>query len=127
MADIQANIGIGVDTTQALAAIRQLQREISVFHTLMAKGGANAAAKSLQMQQGLINTINETGKFSASMTRVSSSTESFTNALEKNKLSMGQYFRFAGGASKSFGKMFTKEFNTINRVATERVKDLQTQ
>ena len=127
MADIQANIGIGVDTTQALAAIRQLQREISVFHTLMAKGGADAAAKSLQMQQGLINTINETGKFSASMTRVSSSTESFTNALEKNKLSMGQYFRYAGGASKSFGKMFTKEFNTINRVATERVKDLQTQ
>jgi hypothetical protein len=127
MADIQANIGIGVDTTQALAAIRQLQREISVFHTLMAKGGANAAAKSMQMQQGLINTINETGKFSASMTRISSSTESFTNALEKNKLSMGQYFRYAGGASKTFGKMFTREFNTINRVATERVKDLQTQ
>ena len=127
MADIQANIGIGVDTSQALASIRQLQREISVFHTLMAKGGANAAAKSMAMQQGLINTINETGKFSASMTRISSSTESFTNALEKNKLSMGQYFRYAGGASKSFGKMFSREFNTINRVATERVKDLQTQ
>jgi len=127
MADIQANIGIGVDTSQALASIRQLQREISVFHTLMAKGGANAAAKSMAMQQGLINTINETGRFSASMTRISSSTESFTNALEKNKLSMGQYFRYAGGASKSFGKMFSREFNTINRVATERVKDLQTQ
>ena len=127
MADIQANIGIGVDTSQALAAIRQLQREISVFHTLMAKGGASAAAKSMQMQQGLINTINETGKFSASMTRISSSTESFTNALEKNKLSMGQYFRYAGGASKTFGKVFSREFNTVNRVAQERVKDLQTQ
>ena len=127
MADIQANIGIGVDTSQALAAIRQLQREISVFHTLMAKGGAAAAAKSMAMQQGLINTINETGKFSASMTRISSSTESFTNALEKNKLSMGQYFRYAGGASKTFGKAFSREFNTINRVAQERVKDLQTQ
>lgn len=127
MADIQANIGIGVDTSQALAAIRQLQREISVFHTLMAKGGANAAAKSMAMQQGLINTINETGKFSASMTRISSSTESFTNALEKNKLSMGQYFRYAGGASKTFGKVFSREFNTVNKVAQERVKDLQTQ
>ena len=127
MADIQANIGIGVDTTQALASIRQLQREISVFHTLMAKGGAKAAAESRNLQQNLVNSINETGKFSAGMTRISSSTESFTNALEKNKLSMGQYFRYAGGASKSFGKMFSKEFNTISRVATERVKDLQTQ
>ena len=127
MADIQANIGIGVDTTQALASIRQLQREISVFHTLMAKGSATNAAKSAQMQQGLINTINETGRFSAGMTNISSSTESFTNALEKNKLSMGQYFRYAGGASRSFGKMFSREFSTISRVAQERVKDLQTQ
>jgi TP901 family phage tail tape measure protein len=127
MADIQANIGIGVDNTQALAAIRQLQREISAFHTSMAKGGALANAESARLSQNLVNTINAGGKFSASMTNISSSTESFTNALEKNKLSMGQYFRYAGGASKSFGKMFTREFDTINRVATERVKDLQTQ
>lgn len=127
MADAQANIGIGVDTSQALAAIRQLQREISAFHTSMAKGGALANAESMRLSQNLVNTINSSGKFSAGMTRISSSTESFTNALEKNKLSMGQYFRFAGGASRSFGKMFSREFNTINRVATERVKDLQTQ
>jgi TP901 family phage tail tape measure protein len=127
MADIRANIGIGVDTTQALAAIRQLQREISVFHTLMAKGGAQAANESMRLQQNLVNSINETGKFSAGMARISSSTESFTNALEKNKLSMGQYFRYAGGASKSFGKMFSREFGTISQVAQERVKDLQTQ
>jgi len=127
MADAQANIGIGIDTTQALAAIRQLQREISVFHTLMAKGGANVAAESLRMRQGLINNINETGKFSARMTQISSSTESFTNSLERNKFSMGQYFKYAGASTKTFGKLFTREFDTINRVATERVKDLQTQ
>lgn len=127
MADAQANIGIGIDTTQALAAIRQLQREISVFHTLMAKGGANVAAESLRMRQGLINNINETGKFSARMTQISSTTETFTNALEKNKFSMGQYFKYAGASTKTFGKLFKSEFETINRVATERVKDLQTQ
>jgi TP901 family phage tail tape measure protein len=127
MTDVQANIGIGVDTTQALASIRQLQREISVFHSLMAKGGATANASSKNYQQNLIRSVNATGKFSAGMARISSSTESFTNSLEKNKLSMGQYFRYAGGASKSFGRMFSKEFNTISRVATERVKDLQTQ
>ena len=127
MAETNANIRIGVETAQALAAIKQLQREISIFHTLMAKGGAKAAAESRLLQQGLINSINETGKFSASMASISSSTESFTTALEKNKLSMGQYFRYAGGASRSFGKMFSREFSTISRVAEERVKDLQTQ
>jgi len=127
MADIQANIGIGLDTSQALASIRQLQREISAFHTLMARGNANVVAQTLQMRQGLINSINETGKFSAGMTRISSTTESFTNALEKNKFSMGQYFRYAGASTKTFGRLFTREFDTINRVATERVKDLQTQ
>lgn len=127
MADIQANIGIGVDTSQALAAIRQLQREISAFHTSMAKGGALASANSARLSQNLVNTINATGQFSAGMTRIQSGTESFTTALEKNKLSMSQYFRFAGGASRSFGKMFSREFSTINQVATERVKDLQTQ
>ncbi len=127
MADIQANIGIGVDTTQALASIRALQRQISAFHTSMAKGGAAAGAQSAKMQQNLVNTINSSGKFSASMVGIQSSTESFTNALEKNKLSMGQYFRYAGGASRSFGKMFSREFNTISNVAQERVKDLQTQ
>jgi TP901 family phage tail tape measure protein len=127
MADAQANINVSVNTAEALSQIRALQRQISAFHTSMAQGGALANAESAKISQNLVNSINAGGKFSASMTNISSSTESFTNALEKNKLSMGQYFRYAGGASKSFGKMFTREFDTINRVATERVKDLQTQ
>jgi TP901 family phage tail tape measure protein len=61
------------------------------------------------------------------MTRVNSTTEAFTTALEKNKLTMGQYFRYAGGASKTFGRAFKSEFDTISKVAVERVKDLQTQ
>lgn len=40
---------------------------------------------------------------------------------------MGEYFRYAAGASKTFGKYFKTEFDTINKVARERVKDLQTQ
>jgi TP901 family phage tail tape measure protein len=79
------------------------------------------------MQQNLINSINATGKFSAQMRTIKTSTESFTNALEKNKFSMGEYFRYAGGASKTFGRLFKTEFDTINKVARENVKDLQTQ
>jgi TP901 family phage tail tape measure protein len=40
---------------------------------------------------------------------------------------MGEYFRYAGASTKTFGKLFRTEFDTINKVARERVKDLQTQ
>jgi TP901 family phage tail tape measure protein len=79
------------------------------------------------MQQNLLNTINATGKFSAQMGVVRTSTESFTNSLEKNKFSMREYFRYAGGATKTFGRLFKAEFDTIGKVAEDRVKKLQTQ
>jgi TP901 family phage tail tape measure protein len=93
----------------------------------MARSGAAASAAASNMQNNLINTINQTGKFSASIKTIASTTEAFTTSLEKNKLSMGQYFKFAGGASKTFGKFFKTEMDTIDKVARERVKTLQTQ
>jgi TP901 family phage tail tape measure protein len=127
MADVQSNIKVSIDTTEALASIKNLQRQISAFHTSMAKGGAAANAVTAQMQQNLINSINATGQFSAQMRTIKTTTESFTSSLEKNKFSMKEYFRYAGGASKTFGKLFKTEFDTINKVARENVKDLQTQ
>ena len=127
MAEANANIRIDVDTSAALANIKNLQRQISMFHSQMAQGGAKAAAASAQMSQSLVNSINATKGFSAQLTTINSSSQAFTAALEKNQLSMGQYFRFAGASTKTFGKLFKTEFNTINKVARERVKDLQTQ
>ena len=127
MADANANIRIDVDTSAALSQIKELQRQISVFHSRMAQSGKAAAAESAKMQSNLINSINATKGFSAGMTSIRTSTESFTNSLEKNKFSMGEYFRYAGASTKTFGKLFKSEFNTINKVARERVKDLQTQ
>jgi hypothetical protein len=72
----------------------------------MAKGGAAAVAASTRLQSSLVNSINETGKFSAGISRIQTTTESFTNALEKNKLSMGQYFRYAGASTKTYGRLF---------------------
>jgi TP901 family phage tail tape measure protein len=123
MADIESNININIDANDALVTIKRLQKEISAFHTSLASGSAKAA----QMQQNLINSLNATGKWSASMTNVASTTEAFTTALEKNKFSMGQYFRYAGASSKTFGKLFKSEWETIETVARERVKSLQTQ
>ena len=125
--DANARIRVDIDTAAALASIKNLQRQISAFHTNMAKGGAAAAATSLNLEQGLLNSINRTGQFSATIKNVKSTTESFTSALEKNKLSMREYFRYSAASTKTFGRFFTTEFDTINKVARERVKDLQTQ
>jgi len=125
--DIQSNIRINVDTASAMDSIRLLQNQISAFHTQMSKMGAAQAADARNLQQNLVNSINSTGAFTANMTKVKTTAEQFTASLERNKLSMGEYFRYAGGATKTFGRLFQSEFETINKVARERVKDLQSQ
>jgi TP901 family phage tail tape measure protein len=127
MADVESNIHVNIDTSDALASLKLLQRQISAFHTQMAKSGTAASAVAANQAQNLMNSINATGKFQASMRTVTSSTESFTNALERNKLTSREYFRYTGAATKTFGRLFRSEFETLNKVARERVKDIQTQ
>jgi len=125
--DIQSNIRINVDTAAALANIKNLQGSLSAFYSQMAKSGAAANAVASGLQQNFINSVNMSGKFAASIETIKSSTESFNTALEKNKFSLGEYFKYGVAASKSFGKVFKTEYETVNKVAIERVKDLQTQ
>ena len=127
MADVNANIGVHIDTSAALAELKNLQRQLATFHSSVAKNSAAAAAAQKGLQTNLLNSINATGKFRAQMGLVRTSTESFTHALETNKLSMREYFRYAGGTTKTFGRLFKQEFNTIGKVAEERVKKMQTQ
>ena len=127
MADVQSNIHVNIDTSDALASLKLLQRQISAFHTQMAKSGTAASAVAANQAQNLMNSINATGKFQASMRSVTTSTEQFTDSLERNKLTSREYFRYTGAATKTFGRLFRSEFETLNKVARERVKDLQTQ
>ena len=127
MADVQSNIHVNIDTSDALASLKLLQRQISAFHTQMSKSGTAASAVAANQAQNLMNSINATGQFQASMRTVTTSTESFTDALEKNKLTSREYFRYTGAATKTFGRLFRSEFETLNKVARERVKDIQTQ
>ena len=127
MADVNANIGINIDSSNALAQLKALQRQISQFHTSIARSSEAAALAQKGLQKNLLNSINAIGAFSAEMRTVRTSAESFTNSLEKNKFSMREYFRYAGASTKTFGKLFKSEFDTIGKVAEERVKRLQTQ
>jgi hypothetical protein len=126
VADVNANIGIQIDTSAALAQLKTLQRQISNFNQSILKSNATAMMAQRDMTIDLMRNISATGKFSAEMRTIRTTTEAFTHALETNKLSMREYFRYAGASTKSFGRLFRSEFDTINKVARERVKDLQT-
>jgi len=127
MSDVNANIKVSIDSSQALSELKSLQRQISLFHTNIAKSSAQAALAQRTLQTDLLNAINATGRFSAEMRTIKTSTEAFTNSLEKNKFSIRQYFRYAAGSTRTFGKLFRTEFDTISQVAEDRVKKMQTQ
>jgi TP901 family phage tail tape measure protein len=127
MADVNANIGVNIDTSAALAQLKALQRQISQFHSSIAKSSESATIAQKSLQKNLLGSINSIGAFSAELRTVRTSAESFTNSLEKNKFSMREYFRYAGASTKTFGRLFRSEFDTIGKVAEERVKTLQTQ
>jgi TP901 family phage tail tape measure protein len=127
MADVNANIGINIDSSNALAQLKALQRQISQFHTSIARSSEAAALAQKGLQKNLLNSINAISSFTAEMRTVRTSAESFTNSLEKNKFSMREYFRYAGASTKTFGRLFKSEFDTIGKVAEERTKRLQTQ
>ena len=85
MADVNANIGVNIDTSAALAQLKALQRQISQFHSSIARSSESAALAQKSLQKNLIGSINSIGAFSAELRTVRTSAESFTNSLEKNK------------------------------------------
>lgn len=127
MADINSNVRLDIDGSGALATLRELQRQISVFQSAMAKGNAANRTAATNLQKDLINNINATGQFAASVKNIKTTTDQFTTSLEKNKLSLGEYFRYGMGSTKTFGRMFKTEMATVEKVARERVKTIQTQ
>ena len=131
MADVNANIGINFDTSQALAQLRQLQAGLSRFNQTLTQGNVAAMNAQKGLNAQLMQAINATGKFVATQKDVATSTSSFTSALEKNQLSMKQYFRYTAAAAtmntKVFKNMFAQERETLTRASKDRVKLLQSQ
>ena len=125
--NVHSDIIINVDTSVGIAEIKNLQRQISSLNTQLMQSGAAQAKSAQNIQRNLLNNINATGQFAARVKTIASTTETFTTRLEKNKLGMGEYFRYAGASTKTFGRLFRSEFDTIEKVARERVKTLQTQ
>lgn len=127
MADVNANIDVNIDTSGALAQLKSLQREIARFHASVAKSSDAAALAQRDLQKNFINGVNSIQGFSAELRTVKTTAETFTESLQRNKFSMREYFRYSAASTRTFGRFFKSEFDTVNKVAIENVKRLQTQ
>jgi TP901 family phage tail tape measure protein len=125
LANVNANINVTV-TTQA-DQIRRLTADIAKLNKQAFAAGSAAAAIQRQNNNALIEGAKASGQFSTSIVPVSSAVDRFSTSLENNKLSLGQYTRYAASQLPGMRKVFTKEFDMINSVAQDRVRRLNTQ
>ena len=127
MADINSNIFINIDTAQAMSALRGLDKQLSAFNRSMIVGTRAAQAAQADFTRSLLHNVNATGAFTGSMAKMSTSVDQFSRRLDAGKLSIREYYRYSMASSRTFGRFFGKEFDTVGRLVEKRVKTLQTQ
>jgi TP901 family phage tail tape measure protein len=125
--EVNANIRVDVDTSSALASLRQLQSQISRFNQSVISTNSRAVATQQSMLTTLRSQIGASGQFSTSIQNVTNNVGRLQTAIDKNRLSMGEYFRYGVASSRTFGRIFGREHAEVMALATERVKKLQTQ
>ncbi len=125
--DTNTNIFIGIDTTQAMAQLRALEKELTALNRAMITGTSTAAREQARYAQSLMHNVNATGLWTASTMKMSSATEQFADRLDKGKLSLKDYYRYGMASTKTFGKFFGSEFSTVSKLVENRVKTLQQQ
>ncbi len=125
--DVNSNIFINVDTSSAMAQLRALEKELTALNRALVVGTKTAAQAQSKYAQGLLHNVNATGQWTASMTRMSTASEQFANSLDRSKLSLKEYFRYGMASTKTFGRVFGSEFDTVSKLVQKRVKTLQQQ
>jgi TP901 family phage tail tape measure protein len=127
MTDVNANIKVSIDTSQAQAQLRQLQSQISSFNQSFTAINSQGAQQAQAMNRALMDGVNATKMFNARIVPVTSTVDRFSKSLEKGQLSLGEYSRYAASQLPGMSKVFSKEFSMMERVVTDRVKRMQTQ
>jgi len=128
MSNVNANVNILVNTTQATAQIRVLQGQINSLNATMASSGGSAmAAKQIAMNKAMSDAAVASGMFTSKVVPMTHSIDGFSKKLDKGQLSMGQYTKGVMSQVPGMSRMFQKEFTQMTRVAETRVKALQTQ
>ena len=125
--DTNTNIFIGIDTTQAMAQLRALEKELTALNRAMIVGTTTAAREQARYAQSLMHNVNATGLWTASTLKMSSATEQFATRLDRQRLSLKEYYRYGMASTRTFGRFFGSEFNTVSKLIDNRVKTLQQQ
>jgi len=127
MANVSANIIVDINTIAAQAKLKSLAAQITNFNRSVSYASGGGAQKAAALNRALADGINGMGDFKARVVPVATSVERFTTALEGNKMSLGQYTKYAASQVPGLGKMFRKEWDMMTNVATDRVKKMQSQ
>ena len=127
MADVNANINIGINATAAIGSLRALQSQISQFNQSVVSSNAAAAAAQRNLTSNLVAQIGATKAFTTSFQNIETGASRLQTAIDKNRLSLGQYFKYGVASTRAFGTVFREEHNQIMDLAADRVKRLQTQ
>ena len=125
--DTNSNIFINIDTSQAMTQLRLLEKELTALNRSLIVGTKAAAQAQAKYAQSLLHNVNATGQWTASMTRMSTASEQFATNLDRQRLSLKEYFRYGMASTKTFGKFFGREFDTVGKLVDKRVKTLQQQ
>ena len=127
MSNVNANINVLVNTKQSISQLQALQQQINSLNKSVLATGSAGAAKQRQWTNSLIQGAQASGQFSTRIVPMTTAVDGFTRALDRNKLSLGQYTRYAGSQIPGMRRMFVREFDLISKVAESRVKKLATQ
>jgi TP901 family phage tail tape measure protein len=127
MSDVNAIINIDINSSAALLNLKRLENQIDQFNRSVATSNATAAASQQSLNRALVDGINNTGLFTSKIVPVESSMTRFSRSLDEGRLSLGEYTRYASSQLPGLSRVFKKEFDSIEQVATSRVKSMQTQ
>lgn len=126
-APVNATINVLANTDQAVAQFRALQAQVaSLNKTVSATSGA-AAAQQAAMARALMDGANASRMWSARVVPMNTAVNQFSDALDKGRMSLGQYTRYAASQLPGMSRVFKREFDMMSRVAEQNVRRMQTQ
>lgn len=119
MVDVSARFRYDGNFGPLQAQIKALTRDIAVLNASFVSMDRAALATKKQLAESFAANINATGRFKTSFVDLTSATEEFGRALEKNRLTMRQYF---SEARKAY-----RQDSMTRRLAQRQVRMMQSQ
>jgi len=126
-APVNATINIFANTDQAVAQFRSLQAQVATLNKTVAATSGAAVAQQAALNKALMDGANASRMWNARIVPMNTAVGQFSDALDKGRMSLGQYTRHAASQLPGMSRVFKREFDMMSRVAEANVKRMQTQ